>query len=47
MSGMRGIIAALSTTAHPDSDIEILLILTLLLFPLEVLHGHWDRAALR
>lgn len=46
MSSMRGIIAVPSSTTHPDCDVEILLILTLLLFSFEVLHGHWDRAAL-
>jgi hypothetical protein len=46
MSGMRGIIAVPSSTTRPDPDVEILLILTLLLFSFEVLHGHWDRAAL-
>lgn len=46
MSSMRGIIAVPSSTTHTDSDVEILLILTLLLFSFEVLHGHWDRAAL-
>lgn len=46
MSNMRGIIAVPSTISHPDGDVEILLILTLLLFSFEVLHGHWDRAAL-
>ena len=46
MSNMRGMIAVPSTTNPPDCDIEILLILTLLLFSFEVLHGHWDRAAL-
>lgn len=46
MSSIRGIIAVPSTTSHPDGDVEILLILTLLLFSFEVLHGHWDRAAL-
>ena len=46
MSSMRGIIAAPSSATYPDCDVEILLILTLLLFSFEVLHGHWDRAAL-
>jgi hypothetical protein len=46
MSSMRGIIAVPSSTTHPDGDVEILLILALLLFSFEVLHGHWDRAAL-
>ncbi|KAM0706407.1 hypothetical protein Q7P35_005733 [Cladosporium inversicolor] len=46
MSSMRGIIAVPSAMSHAYGDIEILLILTLLLFSFEVLHGHWDRAAL-
>jgi hypothetical protein len=46
MSSMRGIIAVPSTTTHTQCDVEVLLILTLLLFSFEVLHGHWDRAAL-
>jgi len=46
MSIVRGIIAVPSSTTHPGCDVEILLILTLLLFSFEVLHGHWDRAAL-
>ena len=46
MSSMRGIIAVPSTIAYRNCEVEILLILTLLLFSFEVLHGHWDRAAL-
>jgi hypothetical protein len=46
MSSMRSIIAVPSSTTHPECDVEVLLILTLLLFSFEVLHGHWDRAAL-
>jgi hypothetical protein len=46
MSSMRGIIAVPSSTTRTDCDVEILLILTLLLFSFEVLHGQWNRAAL-
>lgn len=46
MSSMRSIIGVSSSTAYKDCNVEILLMLTLLLFSFEVLHGHWDRAAL-
>lgn len=46
MSSTRSIIGVPSIATHPDCDVEILLILTLLLFSFEVLHGHWDRATL-
>ena len=46
MSSMRSIIGDTSIKVCPDLNVEILLILTLLLFSFEVLHGHWDRAAL-